>query len=138
VRGNAPAAVGGTGQDGAVTERVDRTVQATGALEKARAEHDDVAERVEDARWRYYVLDDPTLSDAEFDTLMRRLDELEDAFRELRTTDSPTQTVGGAVSTDFTAIDHLRPMESLDNAFSFDELDAWVARVARDGVTDPA
>jgi DNA ligase (NAD+) len=113
-------------------------LESTGALEDARSEHDDIAERIEEARWRYYVLDDPTLSDAEFDRLMRRLEELEEQFPELRTPDSPTQKVGGAVSTDFTAVDHVEPMQSLDNAFSFDELDSWVARVARDGVTDPA
>jgi DNA ligase (NAD+) len=113
-------------------------LESTGAAEDARAEHEEIAERVEEARWRYYVLDDPTLSDAEFDRLMRRLEELEEQFPELRTPDSPTQKVGGAVSTDFTAVDHVEPMQSLDNAFSFDELDAWVARVARDGVTDPA
>ncbi|MGA9747157.1 MAG: NAD-dependent DNA ligase LigA [Nocardioides sp.] len=103
-----------------------------------REEHRQLVEDVEDARWRYYVLDDPTLDDADFDTRMRRLEELEEAFPELRTPDSPTQQVGGAVSTDFTAVDHLRRMESLDNAFSFEELDAWHARLARDGVEDPA
>jgi DNA ligase (NAD+) len=113
-------------------------LQSTGPLEDARSEHDDLAARVEEARWRYYVLDDPTLSDAEFDRLMRRLEELEEQFPELRTPDSPTQKVGGAVSTEFTAVDHLEPMQSLDNAFSFDELDSWVSRVVRDGVTDPA
>ena len=96
------------------------------------------AEEVEDARWRYYVLDDPTLSDADFDQRMRRLEELEEEFPELRTPDSPTQKVGGAVSTEFTAVDHLQRMESLDNAFSYEELAAWHARLARDGVDDPA
>ncbi len=101
-------------------------------------EHRILAERVEDARWRYYVLDSPTMSDAEFDQLMRRLEELEGEVPELRTPDSPTQKVGGAVSTQFTAVDHLQRMESLDNAFSYDELTAWHARLARDGVLDPA
>ena len=59
-------------------------------------------------------------------------------FPELRTPDSPTQKVGGAVSTEFTAVDHLQRMESLDNAFSYDELASWHARLARDGVDDPA
>jgi len=104
----------------------------------AREEHRAVAEEVEDARWRYYVLDDPTLSDADFDRRMRRLEELEERFPELRTPDSPTQKVGGAVSTEFTAVDHLEPMLSLDNAFSFEELESWRARLARDGVVDPA
>jgi DNA ligase (NAD+) len=105
---------------------------------EAREEHRDLAEQVEDARWRYYVLDDPTLSDADFDQRMRRLEELEERFPELRTPDSPTQKVGGAVSTEFTAVDHLEPMMSLDNAFSHEELETWRARLARDGVEDPA
>ena len=107
-------------------------------LESAKQEHHDLAEQIEDARWRYYVLDDPTMSDAAFDKAMRRLEALEDAHPELRTPDSPTQKVGGAVSTEFTAVDHLRPMESLDNAFSLEEIQSWVARLARDGVSDPA
>jgi DNA ligase (NAD+) len=104
---------------------------------EARDEHQELSEQIEDARWRYYVLDDPTLSDADFDQRMRALEALEEKFPELRTPDSPTQKVGGAVSTEFTAVDHLRRMESLDNAFTFGELEAWHARLARDGVTDP-
>ncbi|HEU5043355.1 MAG TPA: NAD-dependent DNA ligase LigA [Nocardioidaceae bacterium] len=102
---------------------------------EAREEHREISERVEDARWRYYVLDAPTISDAEFDTLMRRLEELEDGHPDLRTPDSPTQKVGGAVSTEFTAVDHLEPMMSLDNAFSREELDAWAARIVREEVS---
>ncbi len=104
---------------------------------EAREEHAQLVEDVEDARWRYHVLDDPTLDDADFDRRLRRLVELEEAHPELRTPDSPTQTVGGAVSTEFTAVDHLRRMESLDNAFTDDELASWHARLARDGVVDP-
>ena len=81
------------------------------------------------------MLDDPTLDDADYDKRMRRLQELEEEFPELQTPDSPTQKVGGAVSTEFTAVDHLQRMESLDNAFSFDELESWHARLARDGVS---
>ena len=103
----------------------------------AREEHAQLAEEVEDARWRYYVLDSPTLDDADFDRRMRRLEELEEAHPELRTPDSPTQKVGGAVSTEFTAVDHLQRMESLDNAFSLEELEAWHGRLARDGVEAP-
>src|SRR6478736_5851356 len=105
---------------------------------EARERHRELSEQVDDARWRYYVLDDPTLSDADFDVRLRELESLEDSFPELRTPDSPTQKVGGAVSTEFTAVDHLQRMESLDNAFSYDELESWHARLARDGVTDPA
>ncbi len=113
----------------------DTEVQA--APSEAREEHRTLSEEIEDARWRYYVLDDPTLSDADFDHRMRRLEELEEEFPELRTPDSPTQKVGGAVSTEFTAVDHLEPMMSLDNAFTYDELESWRARLARDGVEDP-
>ena len=108
------------------------------ATTDAREEHRDLSEQLEDARWRYYVLDDPTLSDHDFDVRMRRLEELEEEFPELRTPDSPTQKVGGAVSTEFTAVDHLEPMMSLDNAFSYEELATWRARLARDGVEDAA
>ncbi len=110
-------------------------VQAT---PEAREAHQTLSEQLEDARWRYYVLDDPTLSDADFDLRMRRLEALEAEFPELRTPDSPTQKVGGQVSTEFTAVDHLQRMESLDNAFSYDELAAWHGRLSREGVESPA
>jgi DNA ligase (NAD+) len=108
------------------------------ATPEARDRHRQLSEDVEDARWRYYVLDDPTLDDADFDRRLRELEALEEEFPELRTPDSPTQKVGGAVSTEFTAVDHLQRMESLDNAFSYDELASWHARLGRDGVDDPA
>jgi DNA ligase (NAD+) len=110
--------------------------QVEAAPPEAREAHKEAAEQVEDARWRYYVLDRPTMSDAEFDTLMRRLEELEERFPDLRTPDSPTQKVGGAVSTEFTAVDHLEQMLSLDNAFTTEELETWTARIGRDGVRD--
>ncbi|WP_028659019.1 NAD-dependent DNA ligase LigA [Nocardioides insulae] len=112
--------------------------EATPAPAEIRADHQALAEEVEGARYRYYVLDDPTLSDADFDVKMRQLEAWEEEFPELRTPDSPTQKVGGAVSTEFTAIDHLRRMESLDNAFSLEEVALWRERLARDGVVDPA
>ena len=108
------------------------------APDAAREEHKRLVEEVEEARWRYYVLDDPSIDDADFDARMRRLEELEVAHPGLRTPDSPTQTVGGAVSTEFTPVDHLQRMESLDNAFSLEELEAWHARLVRDGVESPA
>ena len=118
-----------------MSDAVTEDVQPTPA--DARAEHQEIAEQIEDARWRYFVLDDPTLSDADYDVRLRRLQTLEEEWPELRTPDSPTQKVGGAVSTDFTAVDHLRPMESLDNAFTDEELQSWYARLERDGVKDP-
>jgi DNA ligase (NAD+) len=107
------------------------------ATPEAREEHARLVDDIEDARWRYFVLDDPTLDDADYDRRMRRLQVLEEEFPELQTPDSPTQKVGGTVSTEFTAVAHLQRMESLDNAFSYDELESWHARLARDGVADP-
>lgn len=104
----------------------------------ARARHQQLSAQVQEASRRYYEEDDPTLSDAEFDDLMRELQELEAQYPELGTPDSPTQQVGGGVSKTFTAVDHLERMESLDNAFSAEELNAWVARLRREGVQDPA
>jgi DNA ligase (NAD+) len=78
------------------------------------------------------VRDAPTLSDAEFDTLMRELEALEEQYPALRTPDSPTQQVGGAVSTDFQPVTHLERMLSLDNVFSVEELRAWAERVERE------
>ena len=129
-------AVGATGQNAAMSDAVP-ALEASAPAE-ARDRHQQLSEEVEDARWRYYVLDDPTLSDADFDVRLRELEALEDDYPELRTPDSPTQKVGGAVSTEFTAVDHLQRMESLDNAFSYDELATWHARLVRDGVSDPA
>jgi DNA ligase (NAD+) len=100
---------------------------------KARERHAELAEQVEQHRWSYYILDRPTVSDADFDTLMRGLEALEEDYPELRTPDSPTQHVGGAVSTQFTAVEHAERLYSLDNAFSHDELAAWWQRVERDG-----
>src|SRR5687768_18274811 len=108
------------------------------ATAEARDQHQELSEQIEEARWRYYVLDDPTLSDADFDVRLRELEALEEQFPELRTPDSPTQKVGGAVSTDFTAVDHLQRMESLDNAFDLDELQSWHARIVREGIASPA
>ncbi len=120
-----------------VSSSPDATPEADPVAE-LRQEHRRLVEEVEEARWRYYVLDDPTLSDADFDGRMRRLEELEEQVPDLRTPDSPTQRVGGAVSTEFTAVDHLEPMQSLDNAFSLEELEAWAGRLAREGVSDAA
>ncbi|HEY8821818.1 MAG TPA: NAD-dependent DNA ligase LigA, partial [Dermatophilaceae bacterium] len=83
-------------------------------------------------QFSYHVKDAPTISDGEYDALVRRLTALEDEYAELRTPDSPTQQVGAAFSTDFAAVEHLERMLSLDNAFSAQELLAWAARVERD------
>ena len=99
---------------------------------EAREEHAQLAEQVEEHRFRYYVKDQPVISDAEFDALLRRLEALEDRHPELRTPDSPTQKVAGAYATEFTAVQHRERMLSLDNAFEPEELSAWAERVAAD------
>ncbi|MDO9377948.1 MAG: NAD-dependent DNA ligase LigA [Nocardioidaceae bacterium] len=101
-----------------------------------RRRHRLLAEEVEDARHRYYVLDEPTLSDADFDVRMRELESLEEQVPDLRTPDSPTQKVGGEVGAQFSPVQHRERLLSLDNAFSEDELAEWVERLGRDEVRD--
>ena len=98
----------------------------------ARARHAELSEELNEARWRYHVLDAPTISDGEFDAKMRQLDQLEDAFPALRTPDSPTQQVGGPPSTTFAPVEHLQRLMSLDNAFSREELERWAQRAVRE------
>ncbi|MCI0353309.1 MAG: NAD-dependent DNA ligase LigA [Acidobacteriales bacterium] len=78
---------------------------------------------------RYYVLDDPEISDAEYDLLMRELQKLEAEHPQLITPDSPTQRVGGKPREGFLKVEHTRPMLSLDNAYNEEELRAWERRV---------
>ncbi|NUR38477.1 MAG: NAD-dependent DNA ligase LigA [Streptomyces sp.] len=99
---------------------------------KAREQHAQLAEQIEEHRFRYYVKDAPVISDADFDKLLRSLEALEDEYPELRTPDSPTQKVAGAYETEFTSVEHRSRMLSLDNAFSDEELAAWAERVAKD------
>ena len=89
---------------------------------------------------RYYVLDDPVISDPEYDDLLRELRRIEEEHPELRTPDSPTQRVGGRPLERFEPVRHPMPMVSLANARDEDELRAWHKRVlnllAKDGVDD--
>ncbi|MGC4932914.1 NAD-dependent DNA ligase LigA [Gordonia sp. DT30] len=95
----------------------------------AREQWSTLADEIREHQFRYYVKDSPTISDGEFDRLLRRLQELEDAHPGLATADSPTKLVGGGFSTAFTPVDHLERMLSLDNVFDADEMRTWVARV---------
>ena len=106
-------------------------------ISAARTRHADLAEQIEEHRFRYHVADAPTISDGEYDALMRELDALENEHPELRTPDSPTQKVGGAVSTDFASVEHLERMLWLANAFDFAELEAWAERVGPGGRHGP-
>jgi len=104
--------------------------------EEIRQRHNELAEVIEEHRQRYHRDDAPTISDAEYDALMRELMDLEDRLPELRTPDSPSQQVGGLLSSSFESYQHRERMMSLDNAFSLDELDAWHGRLVREGVDD--
>src|SRR5271155_2459287 len=77
----------------------------------------------------YYVIDNPELSDADFDKLMRQLKDLEAQHPELITADSPTQRVGGKPREGFVKVPHSSPMLSLDNTYNEEELRAWEHRV---------
>ena len=107
-----------------------------GDTDALRQRHKELAEVVEEHRTRYYLDDAPTVSDAEYDQLMRELEQIEEELPELRTPDSPTQSVGGYASSTFEAYEHRERLLSLDNAFSFDEMDAWHGRLVREGITD--
>ena len=102
------------------------------------------AERIDELRrliryheGRYYVLDDPEITDAEFDELMRELERLESENPDLVSPDSPTQRVSGRVAAGFASVDHAEPMLSLDNAYSVEELSAFDERV-RKGLSESA
>ncbi|MBZ9559450.1 MULTISPECIES: NAD-dependent DNA ligase LigA [unclassified Modicisalibacter] len=84
---------------------------------------------LDDANYRYYVLDDPELTDADYDRKLRRLQEIEAQYPDLVTPDSPTQRVGAAPADGFPEVEHAVPMLSLDNAFDEDEIVAFVERV---------
>lgn len=103
---------------------------------QARERAAELAGEINDHRWRYYVLDAPTVSDGEFDALLRELGELEAAYPSLCTPDSPTQHVGGAPATSFAPVEHLVPLLSLDNVFTREELEAWAARALKDVGSD--
>jgi DNA ligase (NAD+) len=98
---------------------------------EAEARHAELAAAIEQANRAYYESDAPELSDAEYDQLFRRLVAIEAAFPALVTPDSPTQRVGAQLAGTFDEVRHRRPMLSLSNAFSHDELRAFDTRVRR-------
>src|SRR5882762_5295664 len=99
----------------------------------ARKRHAGLSLDITEADHRYYILDSPTLSDIDYDTKMRELRALEEQYPDLRTPDSPTQTVHGAISTLFTPVDHLERLLSLDNVFTGEDLGGWADRVTKLG-----
>ncbi len=113
----------------------DSKIAAT--LEAARAQAERLRAEIHEHNYRYHVLNEPIVSDAEFDALMQALRALEAAYPELITPDSPTQRVGGAPAAEFAKVTHPQPILSLANAFDPAEVRAWRERIAAFGhVTD--
>jgi DNA ligase (NAD+) len=103
---------------------------------KARHRITELVNEIRDHQFKYYVLDQPTITDAQFDLLLGELQVLEEKNPELREADSPTQHVGGGFSTQFEQRDHIEKMMSLDNVFDTEELATWFDRVEKD-ITAP-
>ncbi|MFF8954382.1 NAD-dependent DNA ligase LigA [Streptomyces sp. NPDC014894] len=125
----------GTREDETVAgeERTDLSAgDESGLPAEARERHADLAEQIEEHRFRYYVKEQPVVSDSDFDRLLRTLEELEERYPALRTPDSPTQKVAGQYETDLAKVEHRERMLSLDNAFDEEELTAWAERVERE------
>ncbi|MGH2636864.1 MAG: NAD-dependent DNA ligase LigA [Actinomycetota bacterium] len=107
------------------------TTAAERELARAKVRVEELREQLNYHLYRYHVLDDPEVSDADYDELMNELRALEERFPELVVPDSPTQRVGAAPADLFAPVPHRSPMLSLDNAFSREELEAWAVRVER-------
>ncbi|NLU82058.1 NAD-dependent DNA ligase LigA [Rhodococcus sp. HNM0569] len=115
-----------------VTEPAPAGPELEAAPEAAHERWRALADEVREHQFRYYVRDAPIISDGEFDALLSELDELENTYPDLRTPDSPTQLVGGGFATEFTAVDHLERMLSLDNVFDLDAMRTWISRVEQE------
>lgn len=102
------------------------------AFNKARHEISELTNEIREHQFKYYVLDQPTVSDAQFDQMLRKLEALEQEYPELREPDSPTAHVGGGFSTQFEQRDHIEKMMSLDNVFDGEELNTWFERIEKD------
>lgn len=122
----------GTEQQAAEPTEAEREQAGKEPTPEARERHAELSTRIDENQYRYYVLDAPTVSDAEYDRTMRDLQALEEEFPALRTPNSPTQRVGGTYSTLFTAVEHIERLLSLDNAFSAEEMAAWAERVGKE------
>jgi len=104
---------------------------ASPSLEQIKKEIEKLREEIRYHDYRYYILNEPEISDGEYDKLMQRLKELEAQYPQFVTPDSPTQRVSGGVSTEFKPVRHLKPMLSLDNTYSTEEVLAWDERVRK-------
>ena len=95
-----------------------------------------LCDEIRDHQFKYYVLDKPTITDGEFDALLKELSKLEAAHPEFKLPDSPTEVVGGGFATHFQQSDHIEKMMSLDNVFDEQELTTWFDRIAKAGVSN--
>src|ERR1041384_683435 len=100
-------------------------------LNEAKVRHAKIVEEIRQHHHNYYVLAQPTISDQEYDKLYRQLLDLEREFSQLITPDSPSQRVGGEPLKAFKPVQHVKPMLSLDNTYSQQELREFVNRVQR-------
>src|SRR5919106_6124979 len=100
--------------------------------QQARARARELRAAIDHHSYRYHVLDDPEVADAEYDALVAELIEIESEYPDLITPDSPTQRIGAPPSDAFAPVRHRSPMMSLDNCFSLEELQAWGRRVERE------
>ncbi|HTS05576.1 MAG TPA: NAD-dependent DNA ligase LigA, partial [Candidatus Eisenbacteria bacterium] len=99
------------------------------AVKDAAKKIESLRDKIRHHEYLYYVLDQPEISDQEFDQLMQQLKDLESQHADLLTPDSPTQRVGGKPREGFVKVRHSSPMLSLDNTYSEEELRAWERRV---------
>jgi DNA ligase (NAD+) len=103
-----------------------------GVPAKVARRHAQLSQQLEDLAYRYYISNQPTVSDAEYDAKMRELTGIEDKHPSLRTPNSPTQKVMETLSTDFAEVRHVQRLLSLDNVFTDEEFAAWAARATRE------
>ncbi len=101
------------------------------APKAARSRAKELREQLNLHNYRYHVLDDPLVSDSDYDQMLMELRDLEEQYPELETEDSPTHRVGGGISERFIRVPHPGPILSLSNAFSKDDVRAWYERIAR-------
>jgi len=124
-----PATAPTTAADPATTPPTTATGPTPTATPATTARHRELSEAISAHRFAYYTLGAPTIPDGDFDRLLRELEQIERDHPELATPDSPTQQIGPPPGATFAAVTHPSPMESLDNAFSFEEVTAWHQRV---------
>src|SRR6202142_3645594 len=98
---------------------------------QAKKEIQALTKAIEKHNHRYYVLNDPVISDEEYDLLFKKLIDLEEAFPKLKSANSPTQRVGAKVQGNLPTIRHSLPMLSIDNTYSLEELRQWYERVVK-------